>query len=136
MSTVGAEVDLHDAVSIEFTNGATASVSGTVCPLGSNDNKHQLDVKIFGSDGQLLLDFDQEMIWLYKDAVNDYRLVVPDGAGFYECDGPANTLVDLTLGHDVENRSPGWLAAQATEMTAAGYDSWRSGKAEEIDLSL
>lgn len=136
MSTAGSDVDVHDAVSIEFTNGATAAVSGTVCPLGSRDNKHQLDVRIFGSDGQLLLDFDREMIWLYKDAVHDFRLVVPEGAGFYECSGPANTLIDLTLGHEVENRSPGWLAAQATEMTAAGYASWRSGRAEEIDTTL
>lgn len=136
MSTLGSEVDLHDAVSIEFTNGATASISGTVCPLGSNGNKHQLDIRIFGSEGQLLLDFDREMIWLYKDEVNDYRLVVPDGAGLYECTGPANTLVDLALGRATENRSPGWLAAQATEMTAAGYDSWRSGRAEDIDQTL
>jgi predicted dehydrogenase len=136
MSTLGSEVDLHDAVSIEFTNGATGSISGTTCPLGSNDNKHQLDIRIFGSEGQLLLDFDREMIWLYKDAATDFRLVLPDGAGAYECTGPANALLDLTLGHDVENRSPGWLAAQATEMTAAGYDSWRSGRAEDIDTSL
>ena len=61
---------------------------------------------------------------------------MPDGAGAYECTGPANALLDLALGHDVENRSPGWLAAQATEMTAAGYDSWRSGRAEDIDTSL
>ena len=136
MSTLGSEVDLHDTVSIEFTNGAIGSVSGTTCPLGSNDNKHQLDIRIFGSDGQLLLDFDREMIWLYRDPVTDFRLVVPDGAGAYECTGPANTLLELALGRDVENRSPGWLAAQATEMTAAGYDSWRSGRAEEIDTSL
>ena len=90
----------------------------------------------FGSEGQLLLDFDREMIWLYRDPVTDFRLVVPDGAGAYECTGPANTLLDLALGQDVENRSPGWLAAQATEMTAAGYGSWRSGRAEDIDTSL
>lgn len=134
MSNPDADVDLHDAVSVRFTNGAIGSVSGTVCPMGANHNKHQFDVRIFGSEGQLILDLDRELIWLYRDPTHDFRLQVDEGAGMYECDGPANSLIDLALGREVENRSPGWLAARATELTAASYDSWRTGLPVDIDL--
>ena len=48
------------------------------------------------------------------------------------CDGPANALMDLTLGNAVENCSPGELAARATEITEAAYRSWGSSILEPV----
>jgi predicted dehydrogenase len=128
MASPGAEVDLHDAVSIRFRGGAIGSVSGACCPLGANENKHQLEVRLFGSEGQLLLDYDRELAWLYRDPQTDVRLEVAPGEGAYRGEGPANALVDLALGLPVENRSSGELAAATTEIVAAAYASRESGR--------
>jgi predicted dehydrogenase len=133
MSSPGAEVDLYDAVSVRFREGAIGSVSGACCPLGANENKHQLEIRIFGSDGQLLLDYDRELAWLYRDESLDVRLDLEPGAGTYACDGPANTLLDLAAGKPAVNRSPGDLAATTTEIVHAAYASWRSGRLESCE---
>jgi predicted dehydrogenase len=130
MSNPDAEADLYDALSVRFQEGAIASISGACCPLGANENKHQLEIRIFGSEGQLIFDYDREFAWLYRDESVDVKLDVEPGAGTYECDGPANTLLDLALGKPVVNRSPGELAAVTTEIVHAAYASWQSGALE------
>jgi predicted dehydrogenase len=130
MANPDAEVDLYDAISVRFSDGAIASVSGACCPLGANENKHQMEIRAFGSEGQLLLDYDRELAWLYRDESRDVRLDLEPGAGTYECDGPANTLADLALGKPSVNRSPGELAALTTEIVQAAYASWKSGVLE------
>ena len=132
MTNPDADVDLHDAISMRMTNGASASVSGACSPLGANNSKHQMEVRLFGSDGQLIIDLEREFVWLYKDAAHDFKLPVQVGDGAYACDGPPNTLVDLTLGNAVENCSPGELAARATEITETAYRSWRSSRLEPV----
>ena len=54
------------------------------------------------------------------------------GGGLYECDGPANTLVDLTLNKKVENRSPAEVGAKTVELISTAYKSIESKKLESI----
>ena len=131
-NNLGKEIDFHDALAVRFHGGASGSISGAVSPRGANDNKNQLEVRIFGSEGQLILDLDREFTWLYRDPDHDYRLPMEGMDGTYVCDGPANTLIDLSLGRDVENLSPGELGARSTEITEAGYLSMHSGRAEPV----
>ena len=81
MTNPGADVDLHDAIAIRMTNGASASVSGACSPLGANNSKHQMEVRLFGSEGQLIIDLDREFVWLYRDADHDFTLPVKPGDG-------------------------------------------------------
>jgi predicted dehydrogenase len=132
MNTLGTEIDFHVALALRFQGGASASVSGACSPRGANNSKNQLEVRLFGSEGQLILDLDREFTWLYRDPEHDYRLPMEGMNGTYVCDGPANTLIDLALGREVENCSPGELGARSTEITEAGYLSMRSGAAESV----
>jgi predicted dehydrogenase len=135
MNNPAAEVDLYDAVSLRMQGGCTVSLSGACHPLGANRNKHQMEARFFGSDGQLLLDLDRELVWFYRDESTNVRLDVAEDAGAYTGAGPATALVDLTLGlPDAENRSPGELAARVTEIVQAAYASWRSGLPEDVPL--
>ncbi len=135
MNNPEAEVDLHDAIALQLRGGCTVSLSGACHPLGANQNKHQMEVRLFGADGQLLLDLDREHVWLYKDENTDIRLDEPAGSGAYTGAGPASALIDLTAGTaGAENRSPGELAARVTEIVQAAYQSWRSGNPEAIPL--
>ena len=135
MNNVGARVDLHDAIAIRYASGATGTLSGASCPGPANAidapdeiwPRHQLLVRIYGSEGQLILDFERDFLWHYHAEAGDNKVDLPPSAGLYTCDGPPNTLVGLTLGKDVPNRSPGELGARTVEVVHAAYESVRSG---------
>jgi predicted dehydrogenase len=130
---LNAPVELHDAISVRFDNGAIGTVAGGSAHLGAGGNKHQLEVRAIGSDGQVLCDVEREAAWLWRDGGDtDLRLALEDGDGAYDCDGPPNTLVDLALGKDVVNQSPGELAARTVELLDAAYRSASSGKLEPV----
>ena len=61
-----------------------------------------------------------------------FRPELPPNAGTYDCDGPPDTLVDLALGRDADNCSPGWLAARTVDILDACYRSARSGAVAQV----
>lgn len=129
-----APVELHDAVSMRFRNGAIGSLSGGSCHLGSGGNKHQLEVRAIGSEGQIHVDVERETVWLYRPDGTDKRLDLPENAGLYDCDGPAYTLVDLdlALGKDVQIQSSGELGSRTVELLDAAYRSAASGQVAAV----
>ena len=130
---LGARVDLHDAFSIRFTNGAIGAMAGGSCHRDSGGNKHQLEVRAIGSEGQIHVDCERELAWLYRADGKDIRLDVAPDAGSYDCDGPPHNLVDLVLGNTTVNRSPGFLGARTVDILAAGYRSAASGLLEPVE---
>lgn len=135
MNNVDAKVDMHDAISLRFSSGATGSLSGASCPGPANAidapdepwPRHQLLIRIYGSEGQLILDLERDFLWHYRMDGVDEKVDLPPGAGLYLCDGPPNTLVDLTLGRDVPNLSPADLGARTVEVVAGAEKSARTG---------
>jgi predicted dehydrogenase len=128
-----APVELHDAISIRFDNGAIGSLAGGSCHEGANDNKHQLEVRAIGSEGQVHIDVERELAWLWtENGRTDIRLDLPNDAGAYDCDGPPNAIVDLALGLPAANESPGELGARTVELLDAAYRSARSGQLEQV----
>lgn len=130
--TLGAPVEFYDACAVRYTNGAIGVLSGGAAYAGFDDDRHQLDVRILGSEGQFLLDLQRPAVWLYREDGDALRLDVEPGDGDYDCVGPPNALVDLALGHAIENRSPGWLGARTVEILDAAYRSAASGALEEV----
>ena len=126
-----APVELHDAIALRYRNGAIGTLSGGACHLGAGGNKHQLEVRAIGADGQLHVDVERERAWLWRPD-GEYRPALADGDGAYDCDGPPATLVDLARGRDVENHSPAELAARTVEILDAAYRSARSGRLEPV----
>jgi predicted dehydrogenase len=132
MASPGSTVDLHDAIALQLDGGGTASISGACSPVGANENKHQLDIRVFGSDGQFILDLDRELCWLYKRSDVDIKLDLQEGDGAYDCSAPVNVLIDHVLGLPAENCSPGELAAQTTQILEAAYASRASGLPQPV----
>ena len=129
---LSAPVELHDAITLRYDNGAIGTLSGASCHVGANNNKHALEVRVIGSRGQLQIDLERELVWRYRDAADDVRLVPPPDAGAYNCRGPIDTLVDLALGRDVENCSPIELGARTVEILDAAYRSARTGAVAQV----
>ena len=133
MSTpLQAPVELHDAITVRLANGGVATVSGSSCHLGYDGNKHVLSLRIIGSEAMLSVDVGREMVYWYRGADDEVRLDLDQSAGDYDCDGPVHTLVDLALGRDVRNCSPGHAGARAVEVTEAAYRSARTGQVAAV----
>ena len=126
-----APVELHDAIAARYLGGAIGTVSGGSCHVDANDNKHQLEVRAIGSEGQLQIDVEREIAWLWRPD-GEVRLPSVDGDGAYDAVGPANVLVDLALGRDVENCSPAELGARTVELLEVAYRSAQSGRLEPV----
>ena len=129
---LNAPVELHDAISVRLSNGGVATVSGSSCHLGYDGNKHVMATRIIGSDAMLSVDVGRELVYWYRDSAEAVRLDLDDHAGEYDCDGPVHALVDLALGRDARNCSPGHVGARAVEVTEAAYRSARTGQVARI----
>jgi predicted dehydrogenase len=131
-----APVELHDAICVRFGGGAIGTVAGGSCHEGAGANKHQLEVRAIGSEGQVHVDVEREIGWLWTGRGRvDIRLDLEPGDGAYDCVGPPDTLVDLALGRDAVNHSPGELGARTVELLDAAYRSARSGRLEPVERS-
>ena len=123
-------VDYHLAASLRFAGGATAAVSGT-----GSVPKHcgyQLDLKIFGEDGMLLLDIERERLEVRRRDQNDTVVPIAPGDGSYACTEPINRLVQICQGTATTNEAPGRVGMRAVEVLDALYRSFASGKVETV----
>ncbi len=130
-----APVELYDAISLRFDNGAIGSVAGSSGYNGAYNDKHVLDIRVFGTKGQFHIDLQKEAVERYRISENAVQLTFAPGTGTYDCIGPVDTLVELALGHNVENCSPLELGARTVEILDAAYRSARSRTIEAIRLT-
>jgi predicted dehydrogenase len=122
MNNAGAPVEMYDAVVAKFNNGCigTLSGAGTQPPT---DTKHELDLRVYGSAGELRLDLYRELLQVHRNDGQDFQMDVKPGDGDYTCDGPVNRFIDLILGKTTENWSPGEVGARTIELIESAYRS-------------
>jgi predicted dehydrogenase len=132
MTAPDAPVDLYDAISVRFAGGAIGSISGagTVPPSGTA--QYQVDIRIFGSDGLLMLDCERARLELRRHDGRVGKLELPPDAGGYGCDGPPNNFVDLVLDKTTINWAPGEAAMRSVLLLDAAYRSAVSGQVETV----
>lgn len=132
MTAPGGQVDLYDALSVRFEGGAIGTVSGagTVPPAGKA--QYQVDLRIFGSEGLLMLDCERARLELRRHDGRGEQLDLAADAGDYTCDGPPNNFVDLVLGMTAVNWSPGATAMRSVLLLDAAYRSAASGRVERV----
>ena len=130
MSGPGAEVELYDAMTVRFDNGGIGSFSGAGnVPVGHG---FQVDLRIFGDEGMLLLDCERARMELVPhDGKTEAQDLDPD-EGAYECSGPPANFVDLISGTTDVNSAPGEAAMRAVEVLDAAYRSSKSGTEELV----
>ncbi|MEO1105296.1 MAG: Gfo/Idh/MocA family oxidoreductase, partial [Pseudomonadota bacterium] len=128
--TSPAGVDYYDAATLRFANGATASLSGAATV--PKQCGYQVDIRIFGTEGMLVLDVERERMALHRDDGNDTVMDVALGAGDYACTEPIHRLVDIALGRAATSEAPGIVGQRAVEVLAAMYRSLVSGKPEAV----
>ena len=123
---LSAPVELHDAITYKFDNGAIGVMSGSSAHLNAWGNRHSLEVRAVGSDGQFLIDVEREAFWLHSEG-EDRRLEIPDGDGIYDCAGPIDAVLAAARGEDFVNQSPAELGARTVEALDLAYRSSEAG---------
>lgn len=122
--------DLYNSISCRFANGATGSLGGAATmPPGST---HQVDVRVFGSEGMLLLDIERPRMEIRRNDGRNTSLDTTMEPGFYPCAEPLRTFIDLIEGKDVVNKSPAFTGVRAVEVIDAAFRSVRSRAVERI----
>jgi predicted dehydrogenase len=124
MTAPDSTVDMYDAATVRFANGALGVVSGAATL--PDRTKFQVDVRIFGSDGVLLVDVERERVEVHRHDGQRILVEIDEHAGEYDCDGPPNRFVDLIQGHG-RNDSSGEVAARSVELIDAMFRSAAEG---------
>lgn len=125
-----AGVDYYDAAMLRFAGGATGVVSGAATvPKGS---PFQLDIRLFGTEGMLLLDVERERLVLRRHDGDDATLAIAPGDGVPEATNPVAMFVDLCLGRRTPAEVRPWGAVVDVEILDAMYRAMASGKAEAV----
>ncbi|GAA1702817.1 hypothetical protein GCM10009808_20980 [Microbacterium sediminicola] len=115
--TAGAPVDLFDAGVIRFDNGALGTLSGAAT-LADGD-KYQIDIRLFGTDGVMMIDVERERVTLSRyDGTRTELEITPD-EGEYECLIPPARFIELITGASSENNSDVEVAARSVELVDA-----------------
>lgn len=125
-----AGVDYYNALTLKFTNGATGTVSGaSTVPKQCG---YQLDVRIFGTEGMLLIDMERARMELRRNDGEDVVLDLAENAGDYLAIEPVNRLIQICLGTAMTNEATGVVGMHAIEVLDAMYRSFRSGVPEAV----
>jgi predicted dehydrogenase len=132
MTAPDSRVDLYDAISVRFREGAIGTVSGagTIPPAG--EARFQVDLRLFGSEGMLLLDLERARLELRRYDGRSESVPLAADAGTYTCEGPPNNFIDLVLGKTTINYAPGEAAMRSVLLLDAAYRSAASGKVEAV----
>ena len=123
-------VELYDSFTVRFTNGAIGSFSGAGA-LPDNQ-RFQLDVRIFGSEGVMTVDCDRARLEVLRHDGNNFSMDLPPDAGEYFGGGPTSNFADIVTGKNTKNWAPGWAGMRAVEMIDAAYRSVTSGMSETV----
>jgi predicted dehydrogenase len=128
-SPMDAPVELHDAISARFTNGAIGAIGGGSEHHGPDNERHKVEIRMIGSEGNFSISLDREFVWRYRGPTDSVMPSVEPGDGAYDCVGPVHAIVALAKGDpSVANRSPGELGARTVEILEAAYRSATSGQ--------
>ena len=124
MTSPGSAVDMYDAASVRFENGAIGVVSGAAT-LPAND-KFQVDLRVFGTEGVLMLDMERERMVVRRHDGKHHDAVIEPGTGTYDCVAPPHRFIEVIKG-EARNDSPAELGARAVELISAMFESSRAG---------
>ena len=123
-----AGVDYYNSVSMRLENGATCSISGS-SNMPAAFAKFQVDLKIFGSKGNLMIDLEpgRERVIVETMSGETHKEETKEGDGAYDGATPANFLVDVCAGTNSEDMAPGLVGYRSVCVVEAMLDSAKSG---------
>ena len=118
---------------MRFANGAIGTMDGGSALVDAGGNRHQVELRAIGSEGQFQIDLEREALWFFRAPDEDFAARARGERRPLRLRRPARTRSStLPLGAPVENCSPGWLGARTVEMLDACYRSAASGAVAKV----
>lgn len=122
-------VDLADAISVRFANGAIGSLGSTGSVLRGQDEI--LEYRIFGDRGHITFDVNEGAAVIYGIEGEVHRLPGLPAEERYPDWAPADNLVDIVLRRGT-NGSPASLGVLTVEFVDAMYRAAREGRTIDV----
>ncbi len=123
-------VDLSDAAVLELDNGASVAISGNGrLPRGG---RKQVDIRLFGTEGTLLLDLERQRLEATRFDGRTHAEALSDGDGDYGVAELIGGFVDLCAGRPFDNYANERIGAKAVDVIDAMHRSARSGLFETV----
>lgn len=121
-------VDYYNSVNMRLENGATCSISGS-SNMPAAFAKFQVDLKIFGSKGNLMIDLEpgRERVIVETFSGETHKEEIKEGDGAYDGTTPANYLVEVCAGRNSEDMAPGIVGYRSVCVVEAMLESAKSG---------
>jgi hypothetical protein len=123
------QVELHEAIAVRLEEDIIGTVSGASLPWGVFGNVHQLQIRITGDRGHLLLDLDRPIVRRSRVPGDDVTADLSEQDTTWSFQRVIDRFVDLAQGRTSENRSPGALGARVVEVLDAMTRSAADGAA-------
>ena len=123
-------VDLCDAALLRLEGGVQVSLSGSA--LLPKHATRQLDIRIFGTEGALLLDMERARLEVRRFDGNDLVLDLPATAGTYDTTEAVHRFVALCAGGRPMPEADGIIGMRSVEVLDALYRAFRSGRTEAV----
>lgn len=117
-------VDVVNAAILTLSNGAIGTVSG--CGHLPDGSRFQVDLRITGTQGTLLIDVERERCELRTRSGAVYATTPVAGDGDYVCEEPVDRWIDLIHGSSAANNSPLIVGARAVTTADALLTSART----------
>lgn len=129
MNNLGLDVDVVNALLIEFESGALATVGGT----GNIPKGHKIDLQIYCSDGWIDIDESKGTAIIAGESLPREEFEPAENRRLDRRYETTNNLVSMVLGQ-ATNGSPGEIGVRVVEILDAAYRSAaRSGQAVHIE---
>ncbi len=133
MSNQGLAVDVVNAVTVEFEEGALGTVGGTG-NLGGGSGRKQF-VQIFCENGSIDIDIVSGQATIYRRDQAPEPIEPVVGENDYRRSTPAHNLIDISLGV-AQNESPGTVGWRVVELLDAAYRSAKNDGARVTRAEL
>ena len=133
MANFDVRVDLCDAISVRFAEGAVGTLASTGGIPAAQSAHQQLEYRLYGSEGYALLDASAGRCAIHY---NDGRVEALDPTPpdrLYDPGSTSRHLADLLDGRVAENLSDGTIGVRTVELLDAAYRSAAEGRMVRVD---
>ncbi len=126
MNRLDCQVDVVDAMTVEFQGGALGSIASTGNIAPNHGEEHE--IRIYGDEGSMILRPIRGQVAVKHADGRVEEIPDLDAAARYPAGATSRSLVDLILGRG-QNCAPGELGARVVSLLDAAYESQRQGMA-------
>ncbi len=133
MANFDVRVDLCDAISVQFAEGAIGTLASTGGIPAAHAANQQLEYRLYGSEGYALLDALAGTCTIHYNNGSSETLPQTPPEQLYLRESTSRHLADLLIGKVEHNMADGTIGMHTVELLDAAYRSANEGRMVRVD---